>query len=209
MENLPFWLRLSDDHVEASSNRSQWRGLLYSSGGKGYWNALLPEDLPLSGVRFADFDGDGQDDILRIDSRGHWLYWLTTTPKRGESDWLDLGVRVAGKRPADLAFGDFGGDGRADIFYTAGSQWKMSPGGTGPWQNLAGGGVPFSELRFGDFDGDGKTDVLSVFDGEWRYSSAAQTQWMPLRSSGHPLSSFAFADIDGDGKADVVYSGHP
>jgi hypothetical protein len=81
----------------------------------------------------------------------------------GTSDFENL---ATGPPLSELAFGDFDGDGKTDVFAVSpigdgNFQWMMSPGGTGAFRDLA-IGPALSELRFGDFDGDGKTDVVAV-----------------------------------------------
>jgi hypothetical protein len=63
---------------------------------------------------------------------------------------------------ADLAFGDFTGDGKADVFRATGREWQISEGGVGRWRRLNTSAVRLADLAFGDFTGDGKADVFRV-----------------------------------------------
>ena len=80
----------------------------------------------------------------------------------GRGDFQNL---ASGPPLSELAFGDFDGDGKTDVFAATpvggGAQWMFSSGGRGDFQNLA-SGPALTELRFGDFDGDHKTDVFAV-----------------------------------------------
>lgn len=104
---------------------------------------------------------------------------------------------------SELGFGDFNGDGRADVFRATGYRWYYSPSGTGKWVGGATSGLTISSLRFGDFNGDGKTDVFTSADGQWQYSSGAVGTWQQLNFSSVPFADLRFGDFDGDGKTDV------
>src|SRR5262249_14517008 len=110
-------------------------------------------------------------------------------------------------------FGDFDGDGKTDVFVSGagnaqGSQWMFSPGGAGPFQNLAFG--PGTRPEFGDFDGDKKTDVFFATpipgapDGahQWKFSSGGARNFQNL-AIGPSHKNLRFGDFDGDGKTDV------
>ncbi|HAC64310.1 MAG TPA: hypothetical protein DCF68_12410 [Cyanothece sp. UBA12306] len=102
-----------------------------------------------------------------------------------------------------LAFGDFNGDGKTDVFRPDGNKWNISYGGTNSWQTLAHSGFGLNELAFGDFDGDGKTDVFTATSGKWYVSYGGTNNWQTLANSGFGLNELAFGDFDGDGKTDV------
>ena len=65
----------------------------------------------------------------------------------------------------DVAFGDFDGDGRADIFRADGTAWEISRGGTTPFEVINTASQTIDELALGDFDGDGITDVFVTQGG--------------------------------------------
>lgn len=105
---------------------------------------------------------------------------------------------------AELAFGDFDGDGTTDAFRATGSQWDWSSGATATWSRRNTSSYTLDALAFGDFDGDGTTDVFASTGGEWRVSFAASSSWTTLNAAlDDPLSELAFADFDGDGRTDV------
>ncbi|MGK7955955.1 MAG: FG-GAP repeat domain-containing protein, partial [Crocosphaera sp.] len=102
-----------------------------------------------------------------------------------------------------LAFGDFDGDGKTDVFRPTGSSWQISYGGTTGWQTLNGSGFGLDKLAFGDFNGDGKTDVFRPNGESWQISYGGTTGWQTLAGSGRTLDQLAFGDFNGDGKTDV------
>ena len=127
----------------------------------------LPPLTP-PGTAKADFNGDGQSDILWQDTSGVRVVWLMNGTVR--SSIVSLGTvdpswNIVGS-------GDFNGDGKADILWqdTSGARaiWLMngtvrsssvSLGTVDPSWNIAGSG---------DFNGDGKADIL------WQNSSTGQ-----------------------------------
>jgi hypothetical protein len=78
----------------------------------------------------------------------------------GTSRWEEINTSQHGL--PSLAFGDFNGDGKTDVFRAQGGAWFVSWGGTSRWEeiNTSQHGLP--SLAFGDFNGDGKTDVFST-----------------------------------------------
>ena len=71
------------------------------------WSHLNFSSVPLSQLRFADFDGDGFTDIARS-VNGQWLVsW------GGKSAWEVLNTSDQDLR--SLVIGDFNGDHKADV----------------------------------------------------------------------------------------------
>jgi hypothetical protein len=62
----------------------------------------------------------------------------------------------------DLAFGDFTGNGKTDVFRADGTNWFISEDGTRSWRPINTSRVRLPDLALGDFDGDRKTDVFST-----------------------------------------------
>ena len=71
----------------------------------------------------------------------------------------------------DVDFGDFDGDGKADIFRATGVAWEYSRGGTEPFQLLNTAPQTLEQLMLGDFNGDGITDVFIAENSKWWYYS--------------------------------------
>lgn len=81
---------------------------------------------------------------------------------------------------AELAVGDFDGDGSADIFQATGAVWVYSPGGRREWRYLNDSTLRLDRLAFGDFNGDGKMDVFTQSGDQWLVSDAGTGPWTPL-----------------------------
>ena len=105
---------------------------------------------------------------------------------------------------AELAVGDFDGDGRTDVFQATGAVWVYSPAGRREWRFLNNSMLRLDRLAFGDFNGDGKTDVFTQSGDQWLVSDAGTGHWTPLPAgSTIPMREYRFGDFDGDKKTDV------
>ena len=118
---------------------------------------------------------------------------------------LDKGATLLNHSNASLdqlAFGDFDGDGKTDVFKTGGGKWQVSYGGTTSFQTLQTNFRHVDQLAFGDFDGDGKTDVFRATGSKWIIESGGTTR-QELNVNSASLDELEFGDFDGDGKTDV------
>ncbi|HZR84092.1 MAG TPA: FG-GAP-like repeat-containing protein [Candidatus Binatia bacterium] len=125
--------------------------------------------------------------------RMSWAAMLEWTSLRNPSD---LQLR-------DLAFGDFDGDGRSDIFTTDGSSWLISYTGSRQFMRVNASSVRLGPLRFGDFNGDGKTDVFTIHGRTWTVYYGGMGPGVAINDLGGNLATMAVGDFDGDGRADV------
>jgi hypothetical protein len=108
---------------------------------------------------------------------------------------------------AELAVGDFDGDGCTDVFQATGTVWVYAPCGRREWRFLNQSSIRLSGLAFGDFDGDGRTDVFTQEGSQWLVSYAGTGPWTALPAGSNiPMSNYGFADFDGDGKTDIFES---
>ena len=129
----------------------------------------------------------------------------------GESH-TDFNFRASGNLfntdySAEIAGGDFDGDGRTDVFVATGTAWFFSRAGIRPWEYLTGSGRRTQELGFGDIDNDGVTDVLwRDSSGNVFYSRSGRVGFAALTSSPVPMSELRFGDFDGDGLTDIFYT---
>ena len=84
---------------------------------------------------------------------GRWL-----VSDGGTSGFTQIGA--SGYNQSDLAFGDFNGDRKTDVFLANGADWYVSYGGTSAWAKINGSNYKLSDLAVGDFNGDGKDQYL-------------------------------------------------
>jgi hypothetical protein len=132
----------------------------------------------------------------------------------GTSRWEEINIAYEDQL-SKFALGDFDGDGKTDVFYTApGGIWLVSYSGTGRWEKINefhADRADIKELAFGDFDGDGKTDVFHrpPDSRDWLVSYGGTGRWEKINESKASIDEIALGDFDGDGKTDVFYLGIP
>jgi hypothetical protein len=148
-----------------------------------YGERLMPETIG-SGAAFFDYDNDGDQDLLLVNSRewaGHETLDAQPTQRLYRNDGSGRFEDVTEAAGLDLtaygmgvAVGDIDGDGRRDIVIScehatppkSGVVW-MSAGGTGPdatWRarEISGpAGIKFDRIELHDVDCDGDLDVLT------------------------------------------------
>jgi hypothetical protein len=205
-------VRLEDNGVLTG-----WR----NAGGFAGW--AMPDTVGNAGtattsrVRFADLDGDGLADLIRVEDDGSLTAWRST----GYGAWAAPAmVGNAGTTDASrVRFGDLDGDGRADLIRVddtgALTAWRST--GFGAWAAPAGignvGTGDVSRVRFADLDGDGRADLIRIEDNgslsAWQ--STGFGAWAAPAAVGNDGTTNAaqaqFADLDGDGRADLVRLG--
>jgi hypothetical protein len=158
----------------------------------------------------ADFDGDGDQDVIlgrRNPTTNGVLVPMTYIPNtpNGFTHSVFIGVD---HQTYDVDVGDFDGNGVPDVFQT-------NSGATGvtdhcvAWMNLANGSLtmvvqPFSgfSTAAGDLDGDGRTDL--VVDAAVRFSLGNGSFSAGLALPVAPTAPIALADVDLDGDLDIV-----
>jgi hypothetical protein len=186
-------------------------------------------------VPLADYDGDGDLDILAIVTQDHEEVWAFENLGNGEFrkrllfDNLNFDLGSVG-----LVLTDLDQDGKPDLLWVAGDNLEIRYPYPQRWhgcfwlRNL--GNWQFEKKRIatlggayaaavGDLDGDGDLDVVlvSMFN-DWRQPGAASVVW--LENDGHQnfrtwqiadrpisLATVACGDLNGDGRADIVAGG--
>lgn len=173
--------------------------------------------LDARGVTLADVDGDGVQDLLRLEMGNHaWRRNLggalgEERPLAGAAQ-----VELAGARLLDLD-----GDARVELVRVVDDSWRVYrlEGETwvaaGEWAGT--GGLPLGGpgTAFADLDGDGRTDVVQATGAGLLVSfgtdggMAGAVQRPPVSSVDPPVEPGApnvrLLDMNGDGLADVVW----
>ncbi|MFN7115940.1 MAG: FG-GAP-like repeat-containing protein [Saprospiraceae bacterium] len=126
------------------------------------------------------------------------------TANSGTSPWQTL--RSGNASLSELAFGDFNGDKKTDVFRanTTAGRWEVLWSGVGEWQLFQNASIPLNQLGFGDFNGDGKTDVFRN-NNRWEVWLTGTTAWRALNTINVAVTNLRFADFNADGKTDVFY----
>lgn len=218
-DNACLATRLTDPVVSGAD--LLWRGpdgsiaIWYVNGGVSVGQAYpgsgsLPgPDWQVHGI--ADFDGDGNSDLLWRNLDGTVMLWTLARGTR-------IGEMQRGKPGLDWTIsgvGDFDHDGKGDIV------WRDSDGTVAIWFAGNGTTVPpnyFTRLGLdwtlegvGDFDGDGTSDLL------WRHDDGTTAIWLMKAGqiaaqtepgpAGSDRTVQGIGDFDGDGRSDILWRG--
>jgi lysophospholipase L1-like esterase len=197
------------------------------------WGIVFPAGKAnLDQVRFADIDGNGRDDYLRVDeATGSVDVYYDTEGEDGKPHWSpspNVIPGVGATREA-VRFADVNGDGRDDYLIvgpagsidayvnTEGSGGKPTFTKITAWAQ----GVPEGsrdKLRLADVNGDGKADYLIVgstgavhaYINRGVGNSDGDFDKKPyfVNPTNYPGDDVRFFDISGDGLADynVIYA---
>jgi hypothetical protein len=200
---------------------------IYLNDGKGGFTATvdgLRRDMGYGGAELADVNGDGKLDLAFSghDVTPHLFLnfldqerptWVTTTP-----DGIDVDTICA-----DVALGDFDGDGHVDLatvgqFPGKSGLYVLFGDGDGglsrktevmPRQNFG------SELLLNDLDGDGHVELVAATDiglkiFGWDAEAGAAVErpgGFSKPAVGGSDLALDVADLDGDGVKEIVLSG--
>lgn len=170
--------------------------------------AVEPAILPPGNGSFTwiDIDRDGVDDVVRGRGPEVWFAGPGNT-------WRNRSPGTALVFSAELAVGDFDGDGHLDLVH--GSRTLFYGDGLGNWTPATLQPVtpnPVAVLGAGDFDGDGRCDILECDTTGWvrclqsRPGRTFQSRSFGLPGIGAVQNQLALADLDGDGNQDLVGS---
>jgi len=202
--------------------------VLLGDGSGGFINAPgAPFNVGIGDVSIAvgDFNGDGNLDLAAPNAGSNTVSVLLGDGKGGFSDAPGSPIPV-GNFPADIAVGDFNGDGKLDLAITniatrfpsltvTSNVSVLLGNGKGGFTAAPGspfdvGNQPFG-IAVGDFNGDRKLDLavantrgnnVSVLlgDGSGGFRNAPGS---PI-SVGNRPTNIVFGDFNGDGKLDFA-----
>jgi hypothetical protein len=187
-----------------------WRApngtLYYWKDGKGDPIALTSVPVPVSQLRFGDFDGDGKTDIFYTQN-GNWNFFYSRTRTWGLPGGSSFPV-------ADLLFADVDGDGKTDVLGVSGNHWSYSSSGTQPWSSLNDELTnSFRNAVIGDFEDTGRNAILFSDGREWYISRGGIGPSRLWRSGGDPdpygsLKSMLLGHFDGGHRTELVSFEH-
>ncbi len=191
---------------------------VYAANGSLWGAVALGDGWSLAGI--GDFDGDGMDDILRVNEAGYVFGDMSN----GDGTFREQVLNFRGAGWDLLGIGDFDGDGRDDVlvgnptaaaptvgllgYWKGGVEWTLINGYSDAWQ----------VVTVGDFTGDGKCDMIwrNSFTGDdgktynayctWvMYPAKGESDWRMISVANPEEWNFLCAgDFDGDGTKDIA-----
>jgi ELWxxDGT repeat protein len=214
----------------SSGGLSDWSmnaGSIVSGGALTQGGVAVNPDASWSVAGIADFDGNGEADMLWRNTNGvlaDWsmngrtIVWSNALTASGAVVTPDASWSIVG-------LGDFNGDSSADILWRNTSdelsEWQMNGSTVINGGDVTSAGIAvrpdasWSVVGIGDFNGDGRKDIL------WRNTSGEVTEWQmngsTITSSGdltsgdvsvRPDASWSVAgigDFNGDGNSDILW----
>ncbi len=147
-------------------------------------------------IGFADWDGDGTDEIFVSDRYG-FVHGVTLEGKRAFIGYSSIGdvqfavAPLATDRPS-VIYGSSTGD-----LLTRGNDGEIA------WR-FDNFGYAVRRIRAGDITGDGSSEVLVASDAGYLYALDAAGGELWRDRAGFAVNDAALADTDGDGRAEVL-----
>ncbi|TNE43863.1 MAG: hypothetical protein EP343_32355 [Deltaproteobacteria bacterium] len=200
---------------------------MYLNKGNSQWEpgTLAVQNYPISGrdldVRFFDYNGDKQIDIIRSDGTST-SYWIN----EGNGAW----TRVVGGQDIGLSFSkdrlrliDINGDGLMDVVHITTSSLRYKKYlGYGKWSGWISMTVPgidkyplSTQAQFADVNGDGMADMVAFLGTSLVYfvnqngmAFRAGQQLQAFQGVDIPdstKSTVRIADINGNGSRDIIW----
>ena len=172
-------------------------------------------------VAWADYDGDGDEDVL-ISGRGQDWSFNTILYKNTGSGFEQVSTNLPGLFEGSIAWGDYDNDGDPDLLLTGMNSSIQNTAGiyrndNGIFTNINAGlmGIRRGEIAWVDYDSDGDLDILLT----GRIDNVINRRTLLYRNDGGTfnevndnlpnvdLSSVDFADYDDDGDPDLLLTG--
>ena len=189
----------------------------FYAGGSS-WGSSLSLGSGWDALGAGDFDGDGKDDILCMDSSGAVNVRLSNGSGTFPQE-QSLNSKTAAQ--SVIGIGDFNGNGKDDVLVANPVTAELAyweSGATEPSNDIGYYSLDWTMIATDDFNGDGKCDMLwrNSFIGEDGLTYNAYCTWImdpPLGQSDWRMVSVAnpaewdflcSGDFDGDGTNDIA-----
>lgn len=158
----------------------------------------------------ADFDGDGDIDVVSAGFNGDLVYWLRND---GNQNFTKIDLISGFNSPIKVRAGDMDGDGDMDIVAAAreGDELRwLSNNGNGTFvNNFLVTLNNFHDIKLRDFDNDGDLDILYASDGGWgRFTNNGGTFTQVSQTTGSGVRTVDIGDVNNDGINDWIIAGY-
>jgi len=193
-----------------------------NADGSGTFSQEIPIDLdadPTKAIDLADFDGDGDLDIIRTSVQNDKIVWYRNLDGNGNYS-SEIMISELLESPNDVVSGDFDGDGDMDFTACSGDQNRIY------WFENEDGNASFDDpiavtsqiltpvdLDVADIDGDGDLDIVSLSTGDRKIAWFENLDGLGTFSTPRLVTTEALndsrlkvVDIDSDGDTDLVSS---
>jgi VCBS repeat-containing protein len=195
---------------------------LYKNNGGGLaedTSILLP-GVSRSAVAWGDYNGDGKLDLALTGENGG--IGLTKIYQNDGNGGLveDTAIALPGVTDSAVAWGDYSGDGKADLILTGSNNGLLisklyksnAIGGLTEDTTVTLPGIQFGSVAWGDYSGDNKLDLVFSGNGISRLykndGNGLLVQDTVNLLTDLRFSSAAWGDYSGDGKQDLIVSGY-
>jgi len=179
------------------------------------------KDVDTGDVAWADYDGDGDLDVLISGRANDWSF-NTLLYKNTGSGFQQVSTNLPGLFEGSIAWGDYDNDGDPDLLLAGMNSSIQNTAGVyrndnGTFADINAGltGIRRGEIAWVDYDVDGDLDILLT----GRIDNVINRRTLLYRNDGGTftevydglpdvdLSSVDFADYDGDGDPDLLLTG--
>ena len=202
---------------------------IYRNNGNGtFSNAISLAGIYLGSVAWADFDGDGDLDVVIAGQSTSGVGTALVYRNNGNGTFTQAAT-LTGVYNCSLAVADFNNDGLPDILLTGynGSYLSLLYRNAGNFSFIQTQttlpGARYASVAAGDYDNDGKPDILisgtttglatsgmaRVYRNTTTLATAIQFSLIPTTLPTNYLGAVTWADFNNDGRLDVMITGVP
>ncbi|TWP51607.1 VCBS repeat-containing protein [Lentzea tibetensis] len=181
---------------------------------------LFATEFTADNIQFADLDGDGGTEIIKVGADGNVIAWRNDNGFA--PDTYRTSNLIATEFTADnIQFADLNGDRKAEIIKVGDDgnviAWKNEGGfADRPYRASAIIATEFTadNVHFGDLNGDGKAEIAKVGDDgnviAWKNEGgfASDTyRTSHIIATEFTADNIQFADLNGDGRTEIIKVG--